>query len=154
MIAAGEIRFVIEIADLDIPFNILSLPDPDTTADIVERELGGLGVYSILEMADEVSYRRHNGCNILRVVLHNKPGTMREKGRCGLSQPSHDEPGGRKACRKRIFVCRADSRTERRYILKLQYLNNALFDPSKVTVVSESSKELFGFIARQYENRP
>jgi anti-sigma regulatory factor (Ser/Thr protein kinase) len=39
-------------------------------------------------------------------------------------------------------------------VLKLQYLNNVLFDPSKVTVVSETAKELLGFIAGQYENRP
>jgi len=39
-------------------------------------------------------------------------------------------------------------------VLKLQYLNNVLFDPSKVTVVSDSAKDLLGFIAGQYENRP
>jgi len=39
-------------------------------------------------------------------------------------------------------------------ILKLQYLNNVLFDPSKVTVVSDTAKQLLGFISRQYENRP
>lgn len=39
-------------------------------------------------------------------------------------------------------------------VLKLQYLNNVLFDPSKVTVVSDTAKELLSFIYRQYENRP
>ncbi|MDD2338555.1 MAG: hypothetical protein PHD01_18520, partial [Geobacteraceae bacterium] len=39
-------------------------------------------------------------------------------------------------------------------VLKLQYLNNVLFDPSKVTVVSNTAKELLGFISKQYENRP
>lgn len=39
-------------------------------------------------------------------------------------------------------------------VLKLQYLNNVSFDPSKVTVVSDTAKELLGFIFRQYENRP
>lgn len=39
-------------------------------------------------------------------------------------------------------------------VLKLQYLNNVLFDPFKVTVVSDTAQELLGFIAAQYENRP
>ncbi len=39
-------------------------------------------------------------------------------------------------------------------VLKLQYLNNVLFDPSKVTVVSDTARELLSFIYRQYENRP
>jgi anti-sigma regulatory factor (Ser/Thr protein kinase) len=63
-------NFAVEIADRGIPFDILSLPDPDTTADIMEREIGGLGVYFIRKMTDEVSYRRAEGRNILRVVLH------------------------------------------------------------------------------------
>jgi serine/threonine-protein kinase RsbW len=65
-------NFVVEIADSGIPFDILSLPDPDTTADIMDREIGGLGVYFIRKMTDEVSYRRTDGRNILRVVLHTK----------------------------------------------------------------------------------
>jgi serine/threonine-protein kinase RsbW len=39
-------------------------------------------------------------------------------------------------------------------VLKLQYLNNVLFDPSKVTVVSDTARELLEVISRQYENRP
>jgi len=39
-------------------------------------------------------------------------------------------------------------------VLKLQYLNNVLFDPSKVTVVSDTARELLAFISRQYANRP
>ncbi|MRR54724.1 MAG: GNAT family N-acetyltransferase [Deltaproteobacteria bacterium] len=39
-------------------------------------------------------------------------------------------------------------------VLKLQYLNNVLFDPSKVAVVSDTAQELLGFISTQYEHRP
>jgi serine/threonine-protein kinase RsbW len=67
-------EFSVEIADRGIPFDILSLPDPDTTADIMDREIGGLGVYFIRKMTDEVSYRRLDGRNILRVVLHADKG--------------------------------------------------------------------------------
>ena len=69
-LAAAGGSFVVEIADSGIPFDVLSLPDPDTTAGIMDREIGGLGVYFIRKMTDEVSYRREEGRNILRVVLH------------------------------------------------------------------------------------
>jgi len=62
--------FVLEIMDYGKPFDVLSLPDPDITLDIMEREIGGLGVYFIRKLTDDVSYRRENGQNILRLVLH------------------------------------------------------------------------------------
>ncbi len=68
--ACDRAGFVVEISDRGIPFDILSLPDPDTTADITDREIGGLGVYFIRKMTDDVSYRREDGRNILRIVMH------------------------------------------------------------------------------------
>lgn len=59
--------FVLEIADSGRAFNVLSLPDPDTTLDIMEREIGGLGVHFIRKFSDSASYRRENNCNILRM---------------------------------------------------------------------------------------
>jgi serine/threonine-protein kinase RsbW len=61
--------FVLEIADSGTPFDVLSLPEPDTTLEIMDRHIGGLGVYFIRRLTDEVSYRRDNGHNILRLVL-------------------------------------------------------------------------------------
>lgn len=68
---AGD-SLVVEITDRGLPFDVLSLPDPDTKGDIMEREIGGLGIYFIRKMTDEVTYRRQDGCNILRVVVHIK----------------------------------------------------------------------------------
>ncbi|MBN1665310.1 MAG: ATP-binding protein [Deltaproteobacteria bacterium] len=62
--------FVVEIADRGIEFNVLSLPDPDTTTNIMERKIGGLGVFFIRKMTDDLSYQRKDGRNILRMVLH------------------------------------------------------------------------------------
>lgn len=62
--------FVVEIADQGAPFDVLSLPDPDITADIMDREIGGLGVFFIRKLTNDVSYRREEGKNILRMVLH------------------------------------------------------------------------------------
>jgi anti-sigma regulatory factor (Ser/Thr protein kinase) len=67
---ADGAAFVLEIADNGKPFDVLSLPDPDTTLDIMEREIGGLGVHFIRKLSDDVSYRRENGQNILRMVFN------------------------------------------------------------------------------------
>jgi anti-sigma regulatory factor (Ser/Thr protein kinase) len=61
--------FVFEIADSGNPFDVLSIPDPDTTLDVMDREIGGLGVYFIRRLTDDASYRRENGRNILRMIL-------------------------------------------------------------------------------------
>ena len=60
---------VIEIADKGSPFDIMSLPKPDTTLDIMDREIGGLGVHLIRTLSDGVSYRLENDKNILRMVF-------------------------------------------------------------------------------------
>jgi len=65
-----EGAFILEITDSGVAFDILSLPDPDTTADIMERDIGGLGVHFIRKFTDDVIYRREDGRNILRMVLH------------------------------------------------------------------------------------
>jgi anti-sigma regulatory factor (Ser/Thr protein kinase) len=69
--ASEEEALVLEIADSGSPFDVLSLPDPDTTLDVMEREIGGLGVYFIRKLTDDVSYRRENGRNILRLVFRH-----------------------------------------------------------------------------------
>lgn len=64
--------FVLEIADSGSPFDVLSLPDPDTTLGIMEREIGGLGVHFIRTLSDSVSYRRENEQNILRMEFRRE----------------------------------------------------------------------------------
>ena len=61
-------RFIIEIVDTGVPFSVLSLDRPDLSGDISERKIGGLGVFVIRELMDDVQYRRENGKNILRLI--------------------------------------------------------------------------------------
>lgn len=68
--------FMIDIADGGRPFDVLSLPDPDTTSDILERQIGGLGVHFIRTLTDQVSYRRENGNNILHLVFLQDGATL------------------------------------------------------------------------------
>lgn len=62
----------LEFRDDCIAYNPLERPDPDLDADIADRPIGGLGVHLIRELAEEVSYRREEPHNILRVVLRTE----------------------------------------------------------------------------------
>ena len=64
-------RFVIEIIDSGVPFDITVLEDPDFTADISERKAGGLGGLLIRKLMDMVVYRRENNKNILRLTVQH-----------------------------------------------------------------------------------
>ena len=60
--------FVIEITDSGVPFDPLSLADPDVNAPMEERGIGGLGIYMMRKIMDEVDYRREEGRNILTLA--------------------------------------------------------------------------------------
>ena len=64
-----ENAFVLEIIDSGIPFDLLILPAPDLSADIMERNIGGLGVHFIRTLTDSVSYRREEDRNVLRMCF-------------------------------------------------------------------------------------
>jgi anti-sigma regulatory factor (Ser/Thr protein kinase) len=55
----------IEIADNAPPFNPLSLPEPDISGNISDRKVGGLGVFLVRQVMDDVRYRYENGKNVL-----------------------------------------------------------------------------------------
>ncbi len=63
----------LEFRDDCLAYNPLERPAPDLDADIRDRPIGGLGVHLIRELAEEVSYRREEPHNILRVVLRTEP---------------------------------------------------------------------------------
>jgi anti-sigma regulatory factor (Ser/Thr protein kinase) len=61
--------FVIEITDSGVPFNVLDAPDPDIAADIEQRKIGGLGIFMIKKIMDDVQYRRESGKNYLTLKV-------------------------------------------------------------------------------------
>ena len=62
----------VQIEDYAPPFNPLSIPDPDITEDIEDRKIGGLGVFLIRQVMDDLVYRYENGKNILVMVKKKK----------------------------------------------------------------------------------
>jgi len=65
-------RFVIEIEDAGSPFNVLSVTAPDTQSDISDRPIGGLGIFLIKKMMEDVQYRREDGKNILTLTINRE----------------------------------------------------------------------------------
>jgi serine/threonine-protein kinase RsbW len=45
------------------------LPAPDLTSSIEKRKIGGLGIFLIKKMVDEVKYRRERNFNILKLTM-------------------------------------------------------------------------------------
>jgi len=79
---AGEIRIMchatrgiieIQIEDTAPLFNPLSVADPDFTTDIQDRRMGGLGIFLIRRVMDDVMYRNDQGKNIL-ILIKRKSG--------------------------------------------------------------------------------
>lgn len=57
----------VEIVDEGPPFDPLARPDPDTALELEQRQPGGLGIFMIRQLTDEVSYRREEGRNVLTI---------------------------------------------------------------------------------------
>ena len=47
------------------PYNPLEKADPDTTLDIDQRKVGGLGIFLVKKNVDEIDYKHEGGKNIL-----------------------------------------------------------------------------------------
>lgn len=55
----------IALTDNGVPFDPLERQPPDLDSNLEDRMVGGLGVYLIRQMMDNVSYQRQDGCNKL-----------------------------------------------------------------------------------------
>jgi serine/threonine-protein kinase RsbW len=62
---ADDGTLTIEVDDDGKPFNPLEMPEPDTSAAIDDRPIGGLGIHLVLRLMDDVRYRRENDRNLL-----------------------------------------------------------------------------------------
>ena len=64
-------NIIFETKDDGIEYNPLEKPDPDITLPPEERPLGGLGIFMMKKMADEISYKRENNQNVLTLIFKN-----------------------------------------------------------------------------------
>ncbi len=63
----------VRISDNAPRFDPLSLPEPELDTTVKDRKIGGLGVFLVRQVMDEISYRYENGQNIL-VMIKKKTG--------------------------------------------------------------------------------
>ncbi len=61
---------IITFIDHGKPFDPLSGKDPDLTIPLEERKEGGLGVFLVKKVMDDVRYEYKEGRNILRIMKH------------------------------------------------------------------------------------
>lgn len=63
----------ITITDNGVPFDPTEVPAVDTTAPAEERQIGGLGIFLIMQLMSDVKYQRINNTNVLTLIqtLHN-----------------------------------------------------------------------------------
>ena len=66
-IEKGKISLTFE--DNGSPYNPLENEDPDITLSAEERQIGGLGIFMVKNMAESMDYKYENNRNTLRVVL-------------------------------------------------------------------------------------
>lgn len=58
---------VVQIEDDGRPFNPLEAPEPDLNRPVEEREVGGLGIHLVRDVAGPMCYERHGDRNRLEV---------------------------------------------------------------------------------------
>ena len=72
MIAGYEFKkdegcVILKICDYGKEFNIMNEKEPDITLNIMERDIGGLGILLIKKVSDSVEYERKENMNVLTV---------------------------------------------------------------------------------------
>ena len=59
--------------DSGLPYNPMEADEPDITAGVEERAIGGLGLFMVKKMAEHVAYEYVSGQNQMTVVLSKTP---------------------------------------------------------------------------------
>lgn len=62
----NRLRFV--LSDSGKPFDPTAAPDPDIAASVLDRPIGGLGIFLVRQIMDEVQYNYAGGHNVLTMI--------------------------------------------------------------------------------------
>ena len=63
-----EKQLKVVIKDKGTAFNPLEKEDPDLAASVSERQIGGLGIYIVKNIIDDIKYQRINNENVLELI--------------------------------------------------------------------------------------
>ena len=67
-VLADPLRVVLQFLDKGIPFDPLAREDPDLSVDGIMGREGGLGIFMVKQMMDDVSYNYEEGKNTLTIL--------------------------------------------------------------------------------------
>ena len=67
-ILTDPLSLVLVFKDSGTPYNPLLKEDPDTGIPLKERKAGGLGIYMVKKLVDDISYVYEDGMNILTIT--------------------------------------------------------------------------------------
>ncbi len=70
----------IVIVDDSAAFDLSNAPTPDIGASLEERPLGGLGLFLVHQMMDNVEYRREEGRNVVTLKKNKTEGQSPDEG--------------------------------------------------------------------------
>lgn len=63
-------RLEILMKDNGVEYNPLEKEDPDIELSAEERDIGGLGIFMVKSMADDIRYKRVDGKNMLKIIIN------------------------------------------------------------------------------------
>ena len=62
--------YIVQFSDKGTAYNPLDKTDPDVTKSAEERNIGGLGIFLVKKMTDNVTYQHLDGQNILTISIN------------------------------------------------------------------------------------
>lgn len=63
-------ELMLQIKDEGVPFNPLTVEEPDVESDIFSREIGALGIFLVKKCMDSIDYAYRGACNIVTLRKH------------------------------------------------------------------------------------
>lgn len=66
----GDNELAIQIIDWGTPFDPTLVDEPDLDVSLEERKIGGLGIFIMRKIMDEVVYKREDNKNILTLIKY------------------------------------------------------------------------------------
>ncbi len=60
-------RYALWFRDDGVPFDPTAVEVPDLSEDLLDREVGGLGIFLVRRMMDKMAYTRENGENVIYI---------------------------------------------------------------------------------------
>ena len=73
VLSLDDAALTTQIRDTGPAFDPLEVPDPDLDSDVEDRPIGGLGVFLVREMMDDMRYRRVDGRNEVTLIKRLHP---------------------------------------------------------------------------------